>query len=65
MGDPRRGAGIIVSLAVDPGLAGKTGGYYSVDCAPLTPVSPGGDVELQKKLWDLTEGMLKKWLVPV
>jgi len=61
VGDPRRGSGIIVHLAVDPGLEGKTGGYYSPDRAPLTPVVPGGDVDLQKKLWNLTEGLLEKW----
>jgi NAD(P)-dependent dehydrogenase (short-subunit alcohol dehydrogenase family) len=61
VGDPRRGAGIIVRLALDPGLAGKTGGYYSVDAAPLNPVAPGGDAELQKKLWDITKGLLEKW----
>jgi NAD(P)-dependent dehydrogenase (short-subunit alcohol dehydrogenase family) len=62
VGDPRHGAGIIVYLAVDPELEDKTGGYYSVDRSLQTPVAPGGDVELQKKLWDLTEGLLKKWL---
>jgi NAD(P)-dependent dehydrogenase (short-subunit alcohol dehydrogenase family) len=59
--DPRRGAGIIVRLATDPELAGKTGGYYSVNNnGPVAPVEPGGDIELQKKLWDLTEGLLVK-----
>jgi NAD(P)-dependent dehydrogenase (short-subunit alcohol dehydrogenase family) len=62
VGDPRHGAGIIVHLAVAPELEGKTGGYYSVNRALQTPVAPGGDVELQKKLWDLTEGLLEKWL---
>jgi NAD(P)-dependent dehydrogenase (short-subunit alcohol dehydrogenase family) len=62
MGDPRRGAGIIVHLAVGPELEGKTGGYYSVDHALQTPAAPAGDVELQKKLWDLTAGLLEKWL---
>jgi NAD(P)-dependent dehydrogenase (short-subunit alcohol dehydrogenase family) len=63
VGDPSRGAGIIVTLAVAPELAGKTDGYYSVGCKPLTPIAPGGDIILQKKLWDETEEMLKKWLV--
>ena len=61
VGDPHRGASIIVRLAIDPELAGKTGGYYSVNhTGPIAPVEPGGDVELQKKLWDLTEGLLVK-----
>jgi len=62
LGDPRRGASIIVHVALDPGLAGKTGGYYSVDKTPLTPVALGRDAELQKKLWDTTKGLLKEWL---
>lgn len=62
VGDPRRGAGIIVHMALDPGLGGKTGGYYDVDATLQTPVAPGEDVELQERLWDLTRGLLEKWL---
>jgi NAD(P)-dependent dehydrogenase (short-subunit alcohol dehydrogenase family) len=61
VGDPHRGASLIVHAAVSSELAGKTGGYYSVDKKPLTPVAPGGDVDLQKKLWNLTEGLLEMW----
>jgi NAD(P)-dependent dehydrogenase (short-subunit alcohol dehydrogenase family) len=63
VGDPRRGASIIVHLAVSQELNGKTGGYYSVDKKLQTPVPPGGDVDLEKKLWGLTEGILEKWKI--
>jgi hypothetical protein len=33
IGDPRRGAGIIVPLATDPVFAETTGGYFSVSGA--------------------------------
>jgi hypothetical protein len=59
--DPHRGAGIIVYSTVNPMLVGN--GYYSVACAPLNPVAPGEDMELQKKLWGLMEEMLEQWLV--
>jgi NAD(P)-dependent dehydrogenase (short-subunit alcohol dehydrogenase family) len=36
IGDPRRGAGIIVRLATDPAFAGITGGSFAVeDAKPL------------------------------
>lgn len=59
IGDPARGAGLIVRLATDPAFAGRTGGYYSVRSAkPLTPAHPGGDPEWQRRLWDETERLL-------
>ena len=55
IGDPSRGAGIIVRLARDPEFAVRTGGYFSVkDAAPLTPVAPGNDPVLQQELWTRT-----------
>ena len=55
IGDPSRGAGIIVRLARAPEFAVRTGGYFSVkDAAPLTPVAPGNDPVLQQELWART-----------
>ncbi|MFF9563677.1 SDR family NAD(P)-dependent oxidoreductase [Leifsonia sp. NPDC014704] len=59
IGDPARGAGLIVRLATDPAFAGRTGEYYSVGSAkPLTPAHPSGDVEWQQRLWAETERLL-------
>ena len=55
IGDPSRGAGIIVRLARDPEFGTRTGGYFSVrDAAPLTPMAPGDDPMLQQELWART-----------
>jgi len=59
IGDPAKGAGIIVRLAVDPEFRGISGGYFSVKGGkPLTPVWPSGDQELQARLWAQTERLL-------
>jgi NAD(P)-dependent dehydrogenase (short-subunit alcohol dehydrogenase family) len=59
IGDPARGAGIIVRLATDPEFRGKTGGYFSIKQArPLMPVPPGGEPVLQKQLWTQTAQLL-------
>jgi NAD(P)-dependent dehydrogenase (short-subunit alcohol dehydrogenase family) len=55
IGDPARGAGIVVRLASAPAFAEVTGGYYSVNNAkPLVPVAPGGDQQAQTALWQAT-----------
>jgi NAD(P)-dependent dehydrogenase (short-subunit alcohol dehydrogenase family) len=52
IGDPERGASIIVRLARDPAFAEITGGYFSVkDARPLVPVAPGADRQAQQALW--------------
>ncbi|WP_226872854.1 Rossmann-fold NAD(P)-binding domain-containing protein [Microbispora sitophila] len=44
IGDPARGAGLIVTLATDPAFAGRTGGYYTVrKTRQIQPASPGDD----------------------
>lgn len=59
IGDPARGAGLIVRLATDPYFEGPSGGYYSVkNTARLIPVHPGGDAETQRRLWRQTEELL-------
>jgi NAD(P)-dependent dehydrogenase (short-subunit alcohol dehydrogenase family) len=55
IGDPERGASIIVRLARDPAFAEITGGYFSVkDARPLVPVTPGADRHAQQALWQAT-----------
>jgi NAD(P)-dependent dehydrogenase (short-subunit alcohol dehydrogenase family) len=55
VGNPARGAGIIVSLASDPAFAGVTGGYFSVsDARRLSPVAPGDDPQALQTLWQAT-----------
>jgi NAD(P)-dependent dehydrogenase (short-subunit alcohol dehydrogenase family) len=55
IGNPERGASIIVRLASDPAFADVTGGYFSVkDARPLIPVAPGTDRQAQQALWQAT-----------
>jgi NAD(P)-dependent dehydrogenase (short-subunit alcohol dehydrogenase family) len=55
IGNPERGASIIVRLANDPAFADVTGGYFSVnDTRPLVPVAPGADRQAQQALWQTT-----------
>jgi len=55
IGNPERGASIIVRLASDPAFADVTGGYFSVnDTRPLDPVAPGADRQAQQALWQAT-----------
>jgi NAD(P)-dependent dehydrogenase (short-subunit alcohol dehydrogenase family) len=59
VGDPHRGAGIIVRLATDPAVARTTGGYFSVtDARPLTCPPPGRDANLQRELWEATATLM-------
>jgi NAD(P)-dependent dehydrogenase (short-subunit alcohol dehydrogenase family) len=59
IGDPRRGAGIIVRLATDPAFAETTCGYFSVkDAAPLTCPEPGRSPGIQSDLWESTATLL-------
>jgi NAD(P)-dependent dehydrogenase (short-subunit alcohol dehydrogenase family) len=55
VGDPQRGAGIIVRLATDSAFAEVTGGYFSIRATePLIPVAPGNDPQAQLALWRAT-----------
>jgi NAD(P)-dependent dehydrogenase (short-subunit alcohol dehydrogenase family) len=63
IGDPRRGAGIIVRLATDPAFAETTGGYFSVkDAAPLPCPEPGRSTGIQADLWESTAALLDRVL---
>lgn len=65
IGDPARGAGLIVKLATDPYFTGQSGGYYTVkDTRRLAPVHPGGDAHLQAQLWADTETLLSNVATP-
>ncbi|MFF4618182.1 SDR family NAD(P)-dependent oxidoreductase [Nonomuraea jabiensis] len=59
IGHPARGAGLIVTLATAPALAGRTGGYYTVrKTRQIHPTPPADDPELQARLWHETERLL-------
>lgn len=59
IGDPRRGAGIIVRLATDPAFAETTSGYFSVkEAAPLVCPEPGRSRRIQAELWETTATLL-------
>ncbi|KTD85660.1 SDR family NAD(P)-dependent oxidoreductase [Paenibacillus etheri] len=52
IGNPRKGADIIIRLMIDPKYQETTGGYFNVGTGnPIVPVHPGGDKEMQNKLW--------------
>lgn len=60
IGDPRRGAGIIVRLATDPAFAETTGGFFSVKHAkPLSCPEPGRGEKVQADLWETTATLLE------
>ncbi|KRE52283.1 SDR family NAD(P)-dependent oxidoreductase [Paenibacillus sp. Soil724D2] len=61
VGDPRKGAEIITRLAVDPQYQDVTGGYFNVGTGDsITPISPGGDAKIQRKLWNDTQELLQR-----
>ncbi|MEV0611594.1 SDR family NAD(P)-dependent oxidoreductase [Polymorphospora rubra] len=58
IGDPARGAGLIVALASDPAFTARTGGYHSVPgTRQIQPAPPGNDPDLQAELWHETENL--------
>jgi NAD(P)-dependent dehydrogenase (short-subunit alcohol dehydrogenase family) len=61
IGDPHKGADIIIRLAVDPQFEGVTGGYFNVGTGKaITPIYPGGDTTMQNKLWNDTKELLQQ-----
>lgn len=59
IGDPRRGAAIIVRLAADPDLQNTSGLYFSVKSQlPISPTAPAADAARQRELWDATAALL-------
>ncbi|CAN7186020.1 SDR family NAD(P)-dependent oxidoreductase [Variovorax paradoxus] len=62
VGDPRRGAEIIVRLATED-TAPTTGGYFSVKNArPLNPSAPADDAAARHELWIRTRSLLSERL---
>ncbi len=62
IGNPDRGAGIIVRLATDSEFENVSAGYFSVkDAAPLDPVAPANDAGEQKALWAATQDALRMY----
>jgi len=61
VGDPRRGAGIIVRLAADPGATSN--GYFSVnDVKPLECPEAGNGEATQQALWTATATLVRHTL---
>jgi NAD(P)-dependent dehydrogenase (short-subunit alcohol dehydrogenase family) len=59
IGDPRRGAEIIVRLATDPAFAANTGGYFAAKGAkPLECPKAGRGEQAQRALWEATSELL-------
>ena len=59
IGDPARGAGLIVDLATEARYAGRTGLYVTEKGRrELTPVDPATDTAAQDELWGSTEYLL-------
>jgi NAD(P)-dependent dehydrogenase (short-subunit alcohol dehydrogenase family) len=55
IGNPQRGADIIVKLATDPEFADSTGGYFAAKTAkPLPCPEVGRGEEVQRALWEAT-----------
>lgn len=54
-----QGAATTIYAATAPELAGKSGAYLA-DCAITTPSKQAQDVDLAKRLWDVTEQQLQE-----
>jgi len=60
IGDPCRGADIIIRLVLEEQYEGATGGYFNVGTGkPIIPVQPAGDTEMENKLWNYTKELLE------
>jgi NAD(P)-dependent dehydrogenase (short-subunit alcohol dehydrogenase family) len=61
VGDPRRGAAIIVRLATDAAFTNGTSGYFAAkNAAALTCPEAGRSPELQKTLWETTASLVER-----
>ncbi|GFP76145.1 SDR family NAD(P)-dependent oxidoreductase [Clostridium fungisolvens] len=60
IGDPRRGADIIVRLATESKYKEVTGGYFNVGTGKeINAIHPCGDEEMENKLWAYTKEIFK------
>jgi NAD(P)-dependent dehydrogenase (short-subunit alcohol dehydrogenase family) len=55
---PDSGANTTIYCAIEPSLAEHNGKYYS-DCSEVRPSAQAENMEDAKKLWDLSEQMVK------
>lgn len=63
IGNPDRGAGLIVKLATDPAFQTRSGLYVSGRNAQIvTPISPGDDQATRMALWSLTASTVSQTL---
>ncbi|MEV5114371.1 SDR family NAD(P)-dependent oxidoreductase [Peribacillus frigoritolerans] len=63
IGDPKRGADIIVRLALDSEYGRVTGGYFNVGTGDkIDPIYPGKDVSMQQSLWNDTKELLLEYI---
>jgi NAD(P)-dependent dehydrogenase (short-subunit alcohol dehydrogenase family) len=61
IGDPRKGADIIVGLVVGHQYHSVTGGYFNVGTGKtITPIYPGADRIMQNRLWNETKELLQR-----
>lgn len=61
IGDPQRGADIIVRLATDSDISPASGGYFSVkDAKPIQPTPPADNATACQDLWAATSALLAK-----
>lgn len=59
IGNPKRGADLIVRLATEPKFKNITGRYFTVGTgAEIEPVYPGNEKLMQQSLWKITEELL-------
>ena len=60
IGDPKRGADIIVRLALDSEYERVTGGYFNVGVTgdKIDPIYPGKDVSMQQSLWNVYQRII-------
>jgi len=59
---PGQGAATTCYLATSPALVGVSG-YYFADCNPKEPSALMQDVEMAKKLWEVSEELVRDYLV--
>jgi NAD(P)-dependent dehydrogenase (short-subunit alcohol dehydrogenase family) len=61
IGNPCKGADIIIRLVVEPQFNGVSGGYFNVGTGKsIVPVYPGGDITMQNQLWNVTKELLQQ-----
>jgi NAD(P)-dependent dehydrogenase (short-subunit alcohol dehydrogenase family) len=58
---PEQGAATTCYVATSPALAGESG-YYFADCNPEEPSAAMQDVEMAKRLWDVSEELVRDHL---